>query len=362
MTVMWKHMAIFMLAGMYAMAALAEQGERWEVTGKMEMKGMPFAMPPQMQEVCIPKGKQGDPNYARKNDGSCKMTDVKQSGNTVSFKGSCVQEGRKMNMSGETRYDAGSFTSTMHMTGEGQDGQAMNVTLTSTGKKLGGSCDPEEQARARGAMVAEMKGRADAAAEMNRQSMAQACEMSSDGATLLAKSHYYLGASPMCKGKKAAYCSAVKSAVANDAQAFLQLQQHEQQIRDYSKNGGMVSVVQSCGINMRNTIATVCRASASKGPLDFLDANCPAEAKSYRELLRKQEACAGRGFTGATYDSDMKKCMGGKMPAAADMAGRGYTSGQAATKAAGTEDASGSDATNEAIKQGTKALKGLFGF
>lgn len=355
MTVKLKSVAVFLVAGMYAVAIHAEQGERWEVTGKMEMEGMPFAMPPQTQEVCIPKGKQGDPNYSRKNDGSCKMTDVKQSGNTVKFKGSCVQDGRKMEMSGETRYDAGTFNSTMHMRGEGHDGQPMNVTMTSTGKKLGGSCDPQAQAREREAMVSQAKVNAAAAEAAGKQAMAQACEISGKGSDLIYRSTSFLGAKPMCAGKKAAYCSAMKSAVSTDYQTFQQLQQHEQQIHDYSKGGanGMVSIVQSCGINMRNTIASLCKASATKGPLDFLDNNCPAEAKAYREYQRKLSDCQGRAFTGAKYQEDVQKCMKGQPI---------ESHATQAAEPASSEGSGSSDATNEAIKQGTKALKGMFGF
>ena len=351
---------LLLVSGMSANFVCAEPGERWEVTSKMDMAGMPFAMPAQALTVCIPKGKQGDPKYSHKNDDNCKMTDIKQSGNTVKFKGTCVQEGHTMEMSGETTRDSNTFTTKMHMTGNRKNGEAVDMTLNSTGKKLGGSCDTADQERA----VNAYKQQAIAAQAQGKAVIAQACDTSSKSTDeLILNNQSFLAAKPMCQGKKAAYCKAVSAGVAKDLNAFSSLQRHEQQIRDYnsSAKNGLVSIVQSCGIDMRSTIASLCKVRATKGPLDFLDSSCPAEAKAYRELARKQEECAGRGFTGASYGSDMKKCMGGQIIGDSESESSSPAA-KAEPASANNEGAASSEATNEAIKQGTKALKGLLGF
>jgi hypothetical protein len=50
-----------------ASPAPAQQGpdDLWEITSKMEMAGMPFAMPPQTSRVCLQKGKQEEGQRTR---------------------------------------------------------------------------------------------------------------------------------------------------------------------------------------------------------------------------------------------------------------------------------------------------------
>ena len=44
--------------------AQAAPGEFWEITSKMEMAGMPFAMPETTSRICIPTGSESDPRMA----------------------------------------------------------------------------------------------------------------------------------------------------------------------------------------------------------------------------------------------------------------------------------------------------------
>ena len=124
----------------------AATGEWWEISAKMEMQGMPFAMPAQTSKVCMPKGAESDPNFTQGKDSKCKMTDVKHSGSMVKFKGACVNQGTTMNMEGETSHDANSFKSNVKMSGKSQ-GRDMNMALASSGKRIGGSCDTEEMGK-----------------------------------------------------------------------------------------------------------------------------------------------------------------------------------------------------------------------
>lgn len=316
----------------------AATGEWWEISAKMEMEGMPFAMPVQISKVCMPKGGESDPRYTQGKDSDCKMTDVKQSGDTTKFKGTCVRKGETMNVVGETTHTANSFKSNLKMSGK-SDGQVVNMAMTSTGKRIGGSCDTEAAGKRAEEMGKKIQAQGDA-------QIAATCDISKSKTTdLIAMSSFYFDAKPLCKGKKDAVCKIIRNDAARDTNVFASLKQHEE-----SKASS--SVVQACKLNMDSMRKSLCKANAKRGPLDFLDANCPAEAKAYRELARKQHACEGRGFTGVNYDANMKKCMSGEF-VEDGAASRSYT---------GVEKSVSDDASSEAVRQGTKALKGLFGF
>lgn len=325
--------------GLFSSSLLAAPGEWWEVKAKMEMEGMPFAMPAQTTKVCMPKGGQSDPKNTQGKDSNCKMTDVKHSGNTVKFKGTCVNQGETMNMAGETSHDANSFKSNVKMTGK-SDGENVNMAMVSSGKRIGGACDTEEMGR-------KAKAQMDAG-------LAAACDTSKyTTRDWVASSSLFIGAKPACVGKKDAFCKVLRNDVPHDKQAYETLKYQE-------REKGSASAVKACNLNIESIRGTLCRENAKRGPLQFLEANCPAEAKAYRELLRKREECEGRGFTGANFASLMKQCMGGQI--VEDEAGTRPAKSRKIRADADSEDSGSSDATSDAMKEGTKALKGLFGF
>jgi hypothetical protein len=324
----WLGVATLSL-GMLSSSLLAAQGEWWEITGKMEMPGMPFAMPGQTSRVCMPKGGEKDPNYTQGKSSNCKMTDVQQSGNTVKYKGTCVTDGETMNMVGETTHDGKSFKSKMKMTGK-SGGEPINMTMTSNGKYIGGACDTEEMGRKAKAQLDE--------------GMAKACDTSKYTASnWIYSANMFLGPKPTCTGKKEPLCKAVRTEVPRDIEAYTVLEQQE-------KNAGVPSVAKACNVNMETMRKSLCKAKARSGPLHFLEANCPAEAKAFREVQRKREECEGRGFTSG---AKMKKCMGGDWTGdAADEERTG--------KAKGDDDSSA--VSSDSVLEGAKKLKGLFGF
>lgn len=315
---------------------LAAPGEWWEITSKMEMEGMPFAMPAQTAKVCMPKGGQSDPNRTQGKDSNCTMTDVKHSGNTVKYKGSCVNQGETMNLVGETTHDSKSFKSNMKMTGKSQ-GEPINMKMIGSGKYIGGSCDTEE-------IVRKAKAQVDAG-------MAAACDTSKFSTTnWVSSGSMFIGAQPTCPGKKEALCKVLRKDVPRDVQAFEALVQQE-------AIKGMPSAAKACNVSVDSMRKSLCKAKARSGPLHFLEANCPAEAKTFRELLRKREECEGRGFTSS---AKMKKCMGGEMikEEAADDE-RSAKSKSSGDDAESDDSGSGSSDT---VMEGAKKLKGLFGF
>lgn len=282
----------------FSLNAFAVPGEYWEITSKMDMPGMPMAMPAQTSKVCLPKGGESDPSRTQDKDSKCDFTDVQHSGNIVKFKGTCVNgHGDKMKVSGETSHDANSFKTEMQMTGEGRG--SMNMSMKTSGKRAGGSCDSEEMVKKAKAQV-EVGQQQTAKAQKDFQ--AHACDTRNSDQLLLAGG-YYGGDNPACKNKKE-YCQALRDKVQHDGHAYEQLSNQEEQSKQYSAKGikGMqdVSVVHICALDLASMKRTVCKNSVHRGPADFMDKNCSAaEAKEYREYARAQlqkEDCA-RDYT-----------------------------------------------------------------
>lgn len=317
----------------FSSSLMAAPGEWWEITAKMEMEGMPFAMPAQTSKVCMPKGGESDPRYTQGKDSNCKMTDVKHSGNTVKYKGTCVTQGETMNMVGETTHDGKSFKSNMKMSGK-SGGENVNMAMVSSGKRIGGACDTEELGR-------KAKAQVDAG-------MAAACDTSKyNTVNWISSSSMFIGDKPSCPGKKDALCKVLRNDVPRDVQAFQMLEQHE-------KDRALPSAAKACNLNMDSIKKSLCKAKARSGPLHFLEASCPVEAKAYRELQRKREECEGRGFTSG---AKMKKCMGGEMLEDEADDARPAKSGKSSS-----DDAAAGGVNSDTVLEGAKKLKGLFGF
>ncbi|HET7098041.1 MAG TPA: DUF3617 family protein [Casimicrobiaceae bacterium] len=105
----------------------------WEVTSKMEMPGMPMAMPAQTHRVCIAKNGKDDA-YIPKRDG-CSLQDSKRVGNKVTYKMTCTGKD-PMTIAGETTFAANSYDGRMAMSGK-MDGQQMQMSQTYSGKRVG---------------------------------------------------------------------------------------------------------------------------------------------------------------------------------------------------------------------------------
>ena len=328
--------------------SLAATGEYWEITSKMEMPGMPFAMPATTSKVCLPKGGESDP---RRTQEKCKFSDIQHSGNTVKFKGSCVNDrGDTMNMSGETTHDSNSFKTKMEMS----SGRGGSMTMASSGKRVGGSCDTDEIAK-KGKAQAEEYRQMGAKAQMTEQSYkAQACSLSDPKKLFLSASNY-AGSSPLCSNKKE-YCQAVRDRLQHDTGDFVSLINQEEQGKRMAAQGVKgtedLSIVRICSLDMASLKKTLCRNSVHRGPQGFMDKYCDAaEAKEYREYARGQDDCA-RDYTSREQQvacMNLAKC-------GADTCGQNDD----ATSKGSSKDSSNSKTGT--VLEGAKKLKGLLGF
>jgi hypothetical protein len=135
------------LIALVAVPAAAQQGadDLWEVTTKMEMAGMPFAMPAQTNQVCLQKGRQEEGVVPQ--DKNCRLEDMRRSGNRTTFRMVCEGKDR---MTGDVDITStgDSYQGTMRMQGT-SGGQSMNMTNNFSGRKIGACTwqDPAKQQR-----------------------------------------------------------------------------------------------------------------------------------------------------------------------------------------------------------------------
>jgi hypothetical protein len=107
--------------------------ELWDVTSKMEMAGMPFAMPAQSNRVCIAKG--NDAGTIPRSEG-CTVVDSKHVGGKFTYRMTCKNGNNDYTASGETTSAANGYQGTMRMVGK-MEGQQMDMSMSYTGTRSG---------------------------------------------------------------------------------------------------------------------------------------------------------------------------------------------------------------------------------
>jgi len=106
----------------------------WEVTVKMEMPGMPMAMPPQVRRVCVAQNHRDEDLIPTQ--GNCRVLESKRVGNRMTYAIACTGE-QAMNATGEITFAADRYDGRMRMT-MSQGGQPMEMTQTYVGRRVGG--------------------------------------------------------------------------------------------------------------------------------------------------------------------------------------------------------------------------------
>lgn len=339
-----KYLAVLLtiMTSLLSAAASAAPGEYWEITSKMEMAGMPFAMPATTTKVCIAKGAKNDPRNTT-GDKDCKMSDIKSVGKKTSFKVRCDHDGEVMTGTGEFTATANSTESKMHFSGKDMD-----INMTASSKRIGGSCDSEEANKKMQAMVKENE-------KQSKRQTDMMCDTSKfTTSSWIDSADLFIGSHPVCPGKKETLCQALRNDVPHDVNAFEKLVQVEQAHKNEAFSPAKV-----CKLNLNGMKKSLCKAKARSGPRHFLEANCPAEAKIFRELMRKREACEGRGYTSG---AELKQCMGGDMFEEDTGNGSSAKAKSETSKSKSSEDSDEENSTSTNVLEGAKKLKGLFGF
>ena len=97
----------------------------WELITTMDMPGMPMKIPPTKVNHCYSKEDVKDQKKTISRDKNCTVTDLKQSGNKVTWKMKCTGKNAG-DFSGETVYTGDAFDSTMNMQ---THGRTMNMKV-----------------------------------------------------------------------------------------------------------------------------------------------------------------------------------------------------------------------------------------
>ena len=107
--------------------------ELWDVTSKMEMPGMPMAMPAQTRRVCVEKG--NDAGTIPKNEG-CTVVDTKRVGNKFTYRMQCKNGKNDYTATGESTSSGNGYQGKMRMAGK-MEGEQMEMAMEYSGTRVG---------------------------------------------------------------------------------------------------------------------------------------------------------------------------------------------------------------------------------
>ena len=127
-----------LIAGLVASIPVSAQGkdDLWEISSKMDMPGMPMAMPPQVNRVCVGKNRKDEDLVPRQSD--CRMVDSKRTGSKFTYKMECTGK-EPMTMVGEMNFGTNAYDGQMRMTMT-RTNDTMNMSVS--GKRVGDCTAP----------------------------------------------------------------------------------------------------------------------------------------------------------------------------------------------------------------------------
>ena len=249
-------------------AVYAASGERWEVTTRTDMPGMPVAMGESTVTICLSKGAEKDPTLLLKQTGECEVTDLKSSGARTTWKMRCDRNGDVMAGSGEVIHKSDSYQGRTKLSGRA-DGKAVSMNAQYLGKRIGTPCDTSEPPVVAGMEnMNEMMGMA---SKQMASAMAEQCEVSNYRAVELISNRFF-GPTAACPGKEKFACRIISKNVAKELNVYVKLARHD----DTSD----VSIAKACAIDMTAATASICKI-VDAGNYQELAEYCPAEAKAF---------------------------------------------------------------------------------
>lgn len=377
-----RNIFLCMLGLAVASSALAAgSDELWDMTAKMEMPGMPMAMPAMKSKTCIPK----NGAYAPKQDNQdCQESDVRVSGNTIRWKMRCTGK-EPMEGSGEMTRTADMLKGTIKI-----NSRQGEMTQILDGKRIG-TCDAAVVQKQREQDMQQMKGEA---AKLNNDMCANLSEMeaNSSGFDPGVETSYSQQKGP-CASFKPVLCEKAKN-VAGTYEGY----------DTYVKNKGWV--IKACGINLQAKHTALCKQAGAEKKYAYIvkacpevdickiamsdtdnrkygviGRHCPAEAQA----LAKQHCDAwGRDYTSdhdneyspicAKYsknkssyevadDQDTGEASADSASDKGGLMGKLFGGSSKDSAAAKKDEKSGAgDNPAGAVLDGAKKLKGLFGF
>ncbi len=332
---------IFALAVALAFGASAfasGNDELWEVSTQMNMPGLPASMGARTNKVCTEKG-DAKKAMSQGND-KCKVTDFKQSGNTVHMAMSCPDGNAVL----DTTYNTArtEYKGTMKMTSKHGD-----MTMTMAGRKVG-ACDAQQAKGERDAKTAALVGQSNAAVAKMDQEQLDSCTKALDTMQVNTFGIYaYCNQNAgQCEGmvKNPGTKRSGTACMANVAEYCKRYQTMD----GFFKAKGEEQGAKTCNIKTAQVKATHCPRAAQTENLPFLARFCPAEAKPIAAAH-----CAGRSYTSRVKDKYTTFC------------GAYLTKNETEDedKPAQKKDAKAqiTESVTHGVTQGVNKIKGLFG-
>ena len=132
-----RRCGVFLLLGVLVLCqagpvvAASNSGSEWDIKTTIVTPGMP-AVPPTISRMCLED--KGIPYQARGEE-KCETIYKVVSGNSVSWKIVCDNNGRQMEMTGETSYTGSTMKSDVKM--KSRQGNTVDISGSMTGQKVG---------------------------------------------------------------------------------------------------------------------------------------------------------------------------------------------------------------------------------
>ncbi len=314
--------------------------ELWDITMKMEMPGMPMAMPAQAMQMCMKKDRKAE-SVVPPQDENCRTTDIRTTGNRVTFKVVCTGD-PPMSGTGDITSTATTYEGVMTMKST-RRGQEMEMTQKFSGRKVGTCTDQSEQ------MVASARAAGDA-------QMAQICAQGMEQLMPV----YFVGKDAACASQQKAFCDKV-GGIAREARDPAG---HRRATGAYRTT--IADAFKACGQDFAAVTSQACTQAAGSRDWAFVGGGyCDAEVRVVGEAN-----CKGRSFTGmdrnlvplCTRYANLSRG-GGATAAGTGADSITPTSAQsrpAQQPAAQTQPPAAQPAPTDSIKQGLDALRKLF--
>jgi Protein of unknown function (DUF3617) len=342
------------LASLIGTAGAAGNDELWEVSTQMNMAGLPAGMGARTSQVCTEKG---DPKKAMtQGNDKCKVTDLKQTGNSVHMAMSCPEG----DMVVDTTYNAArtEYKGTMKMTSKQGD-----MTMNMQGRKIG-TCDATAARAQQNAQVEKYKAQGAAVTasiqQENERQVAQ-CKQAADNMQIQG-----LGMYARCD-EAGGYCEQMAKSPQMAGQAKACMASAQDYCRKYQTRDGFLKASRDadqaaklCKVSNAQLKTAFCAQAQKAEDLPFLANQCPVEAKPLA-----QAHCTGYGYTaagmsftakGGTKDKWASFCQQYLSHATLDPAPASSAPSSSSSIAKDPAKAAG-----EAVNQGINKLKGLFG-
>ncbi len=305
--------------------------ELWDVTTKMEMAGMPMAMPAQSSRVCVEKG--NDEAVVPRNE-ECRMTESSRSGNRFSFKMACKNRNSDYTGTGEITYTANGYDGKMRMAGK-MEGEPMEMTMTYAGTRAGRCVSTAKQD------VAAAKTQSD-------KLVADSCR---DALDKLQWQLWLNEPKATCAGGKAEFCGAV-------GRAAQSMQDPAQYNSIFGKNPDVRTSFEKCGQDFAATTKAACARGVEARNWSFVaSGRCDDEVKTTGDAN-----CKGRSFTAIPRDI-APLCSRYASVARAGMAGGSTDAAQrTASPAQSPAPAPKQPSATDTVQEGVNTLRKLLPF